>query len=704
MLAKFISQLMMIALATTAKAQTEDVTQLEVIEIRGTKENKNFFENTESISVLKEKDVPTAGKENGLNVLNAVPNVEVNKNGESFSIRGINNTGVTGYQKDNLSSIVVDGLFQTDLAIQAGSFTLWDMDRIEILRGAQSTSQGVNSLAGSILLDHQRPQFSDEGSFKLGTGTYGYRELGVATNHQLIGDKLSTRLTYEKEGSDGYIKNVTTGNKKWGESNKDRASLGFLYQISESQKVNLNLKFNRQMQGGAYTQTANPFDYEVSEDQDSKTTTENSQIILGHQKIYSDKISQNITLGLSQSQQSVVSDADGTAQNTAGVRRENHKDKYTSLEARWNYDTNKVRNLFGLHAHQFSLVDDYDFNLLYPVGSSISTPIDIKQEVERSRSVQSIFNSFTYSFTQSHSMNFGIRGEYSHSKYSTNVNGTRLQNLGVSNNATLDNYLSQISGAYQGKKNSTVFLPKIGYAFKHQGHYAGLTYTKGYRTAGLSINRRQAQAVEYNPEFTDNYEASYKYAGKNWQWSSNVFYINWSEQQVQVQLSNDFFDSQVVNAARSELYGAETEGKFNINTEHTVNLGAGYVDTKFKEFEVRNQNYTGKKFPYAANWTTRLGHEFKPSDKWSFLSTLRYLSGAYSNAENTLKVDSQLYLNLGAKYAIQNWVIEAYVNNALDGEFHIFDGSPTSTTSPYQASYHQTSAPREIGLRGRYFW
>lgn len=696
---------MLLTFFKVAFAQINDVTQLEAIEIRGTKENKNLFQNTESISILKEKDIHTAGSENSLNALNAVPNVEVNKNGESFSIRGINNTGVTGYQKDNLASVVIDGLFQTDLAVQAGSFSLWDMEQIEILRGAQSTSQGVNSLAGIILLDHQKPQMNDEGSLKLGLGHFNYRELGLVTNSQIINEKLSTRLSYEKEGSDGFIKNTATQNKKWGESNKDRVNLGFSYAPDDKQKLHLNLKFNRQAQGGTYTQSNDPFKYEVSEDQDAKTTTENTQFIFEHQTLLNESLSQTLIIGHSTSQQTGLSDADGTAQNTAGVRRENHEDQYSSLETRWIYKKDKFHNLFGLHAHQFQLVDKYDFDMLFPVGTTgAATTIDIKQRVNRSRSVQSLFNSLTYQLTEQHSVIFGIRGELSFSKYSTDVLGTRLQNLGTTNNTNLDSYLSQISGHYGGTKTSAVILPKVGYLYVNDRHHAGLTYTKGYRTAGVSINRKQAKATEYNPEYTHNYEASYKYAGQNWQISNNAFYIDWVDQQVQVQLSNDTFDTQVENAAQSELYGAESEVKVNFGTEHTTSLGAGYVETKFKNFQVRNQNYNNKKFPFAAHWTSRLGHEFKPTDRWSLLTTLRYLSGAFTNAENTRKADPQFYVNLGAKYALQVWVIEAYVNNALNNKYHIFDGSPASTTSPYQVSYHQTSAPREFGLRVRYYW
>lgn len=99
-------------------------------------------------------------------MLNGLGNVQTqsDKNGDTFSIRGVSDMGVTGYQKDNLSSIIADDIFQTPLAIRAGSFENWDLEQIELYRGPQSTTQGVNSLAGSILLYHTTPTNANEGS------------------------------------------------------------------------------------------------------------------------------------------------------------------------------------------------------------------------------------------------------------------------------------------------------------------------------------------------------------------------------------------------------------------------------------------------------------------------------------------------------------------------------------------------------------
>lgn len=676
---------------------------LDSIQVRGHKENKNYLDTPESVTVLQEKDMAVFGRENSLQALNAVPNVEVNKNGESLSIRGINSTGVTGYQKDNLSSLVVDDLFQTDLAIQAGSFHLWDVDRIEVLRGAQSTQQGVNSLAGTILLDHRRPQFTEEGAIKLGLGSFGHFDLGGMVNHVWSNSKLATRMTFDQEKNDGYITNISTGNKQWGAWNKTRISANTAYKIAEDEQIEIYLKLNRSKQGGVYSQGSDAFQYEVSEDQDYLSTTQNYQSVMKYEKKWKRDLSQISILGFSQSRQDTSSDADGTSQNTAGTRFEKHTDHYLNFENRLHMQMAQSQNLLGVHLHEFQAGDDYDFNLLYPIGAGLSTPVAVLQNVSRRQRVFALFDTFTYDLNSSHSLTLGARGEYVESKYGTDVTGRRTQDLG-SGNTSIDQYLAAISGAYEGKNEGAVILPKLSYLYKQEQQRWGLSYTRGYRTSGVGINRRKATAHQYEAEYTNNYEASYKYISDLFQGATHLFYIDWRDQQVQVQLSNDFYDTEVINAARSEVYGGEIEGKLKINSFQSLSLGLGYSDTKFKNFQTRNGDYAGKKFPFAAHWTGRLTYELMPMEDLTLTSVGRYVGDSYSNAENTRKSEAQFYVNLAAKYAWQAWVLEAYVNNLLDGKYRIFDGTPTSSTSPYQASYHQTGAPREMGLKANYFW
>ncbi len=682
-------------------APAQELTSVETIEVKGTKERKTFLETIESVSVLGSEELPATGRENDLDILNALPNVQVNNNNESFSIRGINSSGVTGYQKDDLASLLIDGLFQTDLAQQAGSFNLWDMDRIEVLRGAQSTNQGINSLAGSINLFHQAPIFSYQGAARITLGNFGHKEMGLSLNTPLS-DSVATRLSVEGENNEGYITNETRGDDQWGERTRQRVDGTLLYQMSEDNELKVNAKYNKNDQGGTYTQGDDPFAFQVFEDEDFVTTTENHQVSSLYSTYFTAETSNEFFAGYSKSRQHHFSDADGSPQNVAGRRDEMREDHFFTLENRLYYETESVQNMLGLHFHDFRLSEDYGFNLLFPLPGNQSTPVNVGQDVKRTRKVYSVFDSFTYRFNEHHSLILGVRGEAAESVYGTFVNGERLQDLGGPTNGAVDAYIAQVSGSYSGFQSNFVFLPKIGYSVGQGRHRWGVSYTKAYRTAGVSINRQRATAVEYDPEFTDNYELSYKYMNPHFQFSANLFYIQWKDQQVQIQLSNNFYDTQVENAARSNLLGGELETRFLLTSNQKINFGVGFTQTEFEDFETLSENYDGNEFPYAPQFTGRLSHILNLTEDLQFLTVFRYLEKSYNNAENTRESDSQFYINLNAQYRLASWVFQAYVNNLLDGRFLIYDGRPTSTTSPYQSNYFQTSTPREYGVRVRY--
>lgn len=674
---------------------------METLEVKGTKERKALMDTTESISILNSHDLSSTGRLNDLEVLNGLANVQVNNNNESFSVRGINSTGVTGFQKDNLASVLIDGLFQTDLATKAGSFNLWDMDRIEVLRGAQSTNQGINSLAGSILLDHQEPQFVTEGGARVTLGNFGHKEAAMTFNTPIVDNRVSTRLSYEKEINEGFITNTATQNEKWGQRNRDRVSgdLGFV--LNENHDLQLNGKFNRNRQGGTYSQSANPFEDFVQEDVDLLTDTANQQYSALLTSQLSNDWSNEFFSGFSKSKQSSITDADGTPQNVAGQRKDRHRDHFYTIENRLYYKSEKLTNLLGLHFHDFRLDDSYAFNLLFPMGNA-STPVAVSQEAVRTRKIYSIFNTLTYHIDYKNSFTVGVRGEMAESSFGTDVQGQRLQDLGNAVNGMIDAYVAQVSGVYRGTQNNLVFLPKFSYLFGPENSKLGVTYTRGYRTAGVSINRQRAQAIAYDPEFTNNYELSYKYRGDGVRLGANFYYIDWRYQQVQVQLSNNFYDTQVQNAARSELHGGEMDAAVDITPSQELALSVGYTETRFKDFRTLNTDYRGKQFPYAPRWTSRLSHSWHIVEDLRLFTIVRYLTDSYGNSENTRKSDAQFYVNMNLSYRVSSWLFNLYVNNIFDKRFLIYNGLPIDPGSPYQTPYHQANAPREYGLQVTY--
>lgn len=672
--------------------------RIEGIQVQGNKENKTYQESTESISVLKSNEVDAPVQKDSLQVVNAAPNVTVNKNDDSFSIRGINNTGVTGFQKDNLSSVIIDNVFQTDLAIKAGSFELWDTEQLELYRGPQSTTQGVNSLAGSILLFHNKPSDQNEVMGRLGYGSYNRFNLAALGNTAWLEGALKGRISYNHDQDDGFIKNITTNNSKWGKKSKDALTVDLVYDLNATDSLRWNTKLFQSETGGNYVQSTNPFDYEVSEDVDSDSKTNNQQTSLTYSKQINESWRNETIAAYSMAKNDETSDADGTSSPSAGVRTEEHNDRFISIENLLKYQSANVKNVLGFHAHDYYLKDYAHFNILYPLGGNVYTPIDSVQETEKYRTVFALFDSYLWKFTENQSINLGLRYEFVKNKYGALVDAKRTQNLGGGVNAVIDNYLNSVSGRYEDTDDNSILLPKVAYMITQGQHTYGLTYSEGYRTGGLSINRKRAQVDKYDPEKTNNYELSYKLAESFGTLSSNVFYTDWQDQQVLVQLSSDIFDTQVVNAASSELYGAEVELTMTPAVRHQVTVGAGYVKTRFKDFVSGTKDYSNNEFPFAPNWTGKINYGYQVSAEWTLTSTLRYLGTSYGNAENTIDSPEQFYWDGTVQYALSQWNmgVDFYVRNILNSQYVIYDR--TSSIGGQTVNYKQVNSPQELGV------
>ena len=689
---KLLAALCLITLSTASYSQEEeDLGTIEVIEVKGNKDEKTFAQSNDSISILKPQNLNRGDLQNSIQMLNGFANVQTqsDRNGETFSIRGISDMGVTGVQKDNLASILVDDIFQTTLAVRAGSFENWDLESVEIHRGSQSTTQGVNSLAGNILLYHFKPQFQNGGDAKLTFGNYGRKEAAVAVNHA-VNDKFAVRISANKEYNDGFITNTRNDNDKYGARSKDHFVTDFLYRLSASQELRLNVKLLRMNRGAGYVQDYK--NYKVTEGDDYKEITNNQQVGLIHTMKFNDNFSNKLIIGATRGDSHTRLDEDGSVDGPvqAGRREINDKDSFFSIEEQFKFKMGNIRNLAGFHFHRYHLNNFYKQNLITGFPAPNQT-LATTQENDKVRNTYAVFNTFSFDLGKRHTIDVGGRYEIVKNEIKViAVAAPPLANLSSNDEDSITN---------------AILLPKLSYNF-HEGNYSlGASYNQGYRTGGITVNRSNTVnrgAKGYDPEKTHNYELSYKYLKNKFIFASNLFYTKWKDQQVDVRLSNAQFNNEIRNAASSELYGAEAEGSYQFQNADSIRLNAGYVKTLFLSFSSDSTNYTGNEFPDAANFTGQLSYWKVINDSWRIIFVERYVGESYNNPENDRSAPEQFYSDINGQYNFDQYMLELYVRNIFDQQYRLFNGAPRSAS--YPASYHRMSAPQEFGARLNYFW
>lgn len=161
----------------------------------------------------------------------SVPTLQIGQTygSANIALRGISLNAVN-FGAENPVAFHLDGVFVARPAAVLGSF--FDMQRVEVLRGAQGTLYGRNATGGSINLITADPTNELSGYAQLTYGNYDHLSVEAAIGGPIIDDKLMVRLSVRSDDREGWGKNEFTGNDI--DDNKERAIRGkILFKASE---------------------------------------------------------------------------------------------------------------------------------------------------------------------------------------------------------------------------------------------------------------------------------------------------------------------------------------------------------------------------------------------------------------------------------------------------------------------------------------
>ena len=200
------------ALAQTQAAPSASAATVEEIIVTATKREQTLQDVPISVAVTSQKTIERAQIRDLIDLQSVVPSLKVQQfnaaSQTNFVIRGFGN----GNGNDGIESSVgvfIDGVYRSRSASALDD--LPEVERIEVLRGPQSTLFGKNVSAGAISIVTKRPQFDFGGKAEVTLGNYDQRQF-KATVTGPIAEDLALRISGSANKRDGYAKNVTTGN------------------------------------------------------------------------------------------------------------------------------------------------------------------------------------------------------------------------------------------------------------------------------------------------------------------------------------------------------------------------------------------------------------------------------------------------------------------------------------------------------------
>jgi iron complex outermembrane receptor protein len=195
--------------ATEEKSQTV----LEEIVVTAQKRAENVQDVPAAVTTVSDAalDVVTAGGADVKALSGRVPSLVIESSfGRAFPrfyIRGLGNTDFDLNASQPVSMIYDEEVLENPVL---KGMPIWDVDRVEVLRGPQGTLFGRNTPAGIVKFESKKPSQEHETYVQGSYGTFGTADIRGAVGGGLT-STLSARFSFLYQQQDDWIDNVHTG-------------------------------------------------------------------------------------------------------------------------------------------------------------------------------------------------------------------------------------------------------------------------------------------------------------------------------------------------------------------------------------------------------------------------------------------------------------------------------------------------------------
>ena len=221
-------------LICAAVAAAPAAAQLEEIIVTAQKREESLQEVPITISTLSGAQFETFNIARADDLEFAFANVGTNRNSggnTGISIRGVgtDNVHLSGQQS---VGTYIDDVSQVSPFVSA--LAVYDMNRVEVLRGPQNTLYGRNTTGGAIVWHTNKatPGEGLGGYAKARTGSGGALRLEGALGFD-IGENFAARIALMDDSFDGVWTDVATGKDTGGAYDRDGARLNLVWNISD---------------------------------------------------------------------------------------------------------------------------------------------------------------------------------------------------------------------------------------------------------------------------------------------------------------------------------------------------------------------------------------------------------------------------------------------------------------------------------------
>ena len=494
---------------------TDASRQLDEVIVTAEKKEENVQAIPSSISALNAKSINNYRLWNSKDLTAIVPNLYSANPGDGRNVTSIR--GITSSSYDPAVTTYIDGVNQFTLDTYIPQ--LFDVERIEILRGPQGTLYGRNAMGGVINIITKQPTNNISGFLEISAGNYGEQRYTGAIRTPVIKDKLFFGASLLYEGLDGYYTNEYD-DSKFDKQHSVGGNYYLKYRVNDRWSATFNVKHLANRNYGSFTLApdkdaafADPFRVNqnaVAKLVDNTFNTSLTANYTGQRFNFSTQTSYQsnyryyatpIDGDFSPADAITIINNYGNKWNNIKVVTEELRFTSPASSAsrlKWTAGSylfyqnvpNKQATHFGKDAAL--------------VGSPNSNYAIINTSTARSSGV-ALYAQSEYAIAKKINIIFGVRYDYQHSKEDV---------LGEYQPDASPVPVFETQPDTSANVSYSAFSPKLSVSYHPvMGTNLFATYSRGYRTGGLTqlgADPSQPPLYAYKPEYSDNFELGIK--------------------------------------------------------------------------------------------------------------------------------------------------------------------------------------------------